>query len=118
LIASKREVAEFYNFGSPRVGDKAFSSWFNKVYGAGKAKYRVTHGRDPVPHLPLEDWGFIHVPTEVFYAGSVKQGFKVCNDATAEDKTCSDKYKADVDIPDHISYYDIDFAGIILACQK
>lgn len=63
LIANKHNVVEFYNYGSPRVGDKAFSSWFGKFYGSGKTKYRVTHGRDPVPHLPLEDWGFLHVPT-------------------------------------------------------
>ena len=52
LITSNHNVVSFYNFGSPRVGDKAFSSWFNKIYGPSRPKYRVTHGRDPVPHLP------------------------------------------------------------------
>jgi hypothetical protein len=50
----------------------------------------VTHRKDPVPHLPFEDWGFLHVNTEVFYKGSKKEGFQVCNDATGEDKRCSD----------------------------
>jgi len=52
LISNKHNVLEFYNYGGPRVGDKAFSSWFGKIWGS-RGKYRVTHGKDPVPHLPL-----------------------------------------------------------------
>lgn len=47
------------------------------------------------------------------------QGFVTCNDSgSKEDPNCSDKYKADIIVTDHTSYYDIDFAGIILACQQ
>jgi hypothetical protein len=77
----------------------------------------VTHGRDPVPHLPKEDWGFLHVNTEVFYKGTVKQGGYICHDESGEDKNCSNQYLLDVNVLDHTSYYDIDFAGIIVACQ-
>jgi hypothetical protein len=67
--------------------------------------------------LPLEDWGFLHVNREIFYKSKVKDGHVVCNDLSGEDKNCSDKYLADVDVQDHISYFDIDFAGIIVTCQ-
>ena len=83
LLANKVKVTDFYNFGSPRVGDAKFTVWFNQIYGgSGHFKARVTHRKDPVPHLPFEDWGFLHVNTEVFYKGSKKEGGYVCNDAT------------------------------------
>jgi hypothetical protein len=47
----------------------------------------------------------------------VKDGHAICNDLSGEDKNCSNKYLADVDVQDHISYFDIDFAGIIVTCQ-
>ncbi len=71
LMVNKYKVTDFYNYGSPRVGDTKFTIWFNEQYGGTTHfKARVTHGKDPVPHLPLEDWGFLHVNTEVFYKGS------------------------------------------------
>ena len=63
LIANQTKVTEFYSLGSPRVGDAKFRVWFDQVYGATHFKARVTHRRDPVPHLPLEDWGFLHLNT-------------------------------------------------------
>ena len=73
LMHNKYKVADFYTFGSPRVGDPKFSAWFNEIYGGiNHFKARVTHRRDPVPHLPLSDWGFTHLNTEVFYKGSKK----------------------------------------------
>jgi hypothetical protein len=117
LMANKYKVSEFYNFGSPRVGDTKFTAWFNDLFGHDHFKARVTHGKDPVPHLPFEDWGFLHVNTEVFYKGKVSEGGVVCNDAAGEDKKCSDKNRLDTNTLDHVSYYDIDFTGIVLACQ-
>lgn len=117
-MANKIAVTDLYTYGSPRVGDPKFTVWFNDIYGQGHFKARVTHGKDPVPHLPLEDWGFLHLNTEVFYKGFNREGHVICNDTTGEDKNCSDKYKVDGNVLDHVSYYDIDFSGIILACQK
>lgn len=117
LLANKIKVTDFYNFGSPRVGDARFRVWFNEIYGNEHFKARVTHRRDPVPHLPFEDWGFLHVNTEVFYKGSKKEGGYICNDASGEDKKCCDTYRLDTDRLDHLSYYDIDFTGIVLSCQ-
>lgn len=110
-------VTEFYTYGSPRVGDEKFSVWFDTFLKTNN-KNRITHGRDPVPHLPPADFGFTHVPHEIFYHATVKDGFKTCTDSgSKEDGTCSDKYVADVMVTDHLTYYDIDYAGIILACQ-
>jgi predicted lipase len=46
------------NFGSPRVGNEAFAAYASQVLGEsdaeaqGGGKYRLTHYRDVVPHLP------------------------------------------------------------------
>lgn len=103
-------------YGSPRVGDKMFSKWFQEIY-PNSFHPRVTHGKDPVPHLPPKDWAFEHIQTEVFYEGSLKKGYKVCNDENGEDNNCSNKYLIDGDVLDHVTYYDIDFSAVVVACQ-
>lgn len=80
LLSNRIKVTELYTFGSPRVGDAKFRVWFNEIYGTDHFKGRITHRRDPVPHLPFENWGFLHLNTEVFYKGSVKEGGYVCHD--------------------------------------
>ena len=51
--------------------------------------FRVTHGFDPVPHLPLEAMGFHHVATEVYY-NELQTKHTVCN-GSGEDGKCSNK---------------------------
>jgi hypothetical protein len=80
-------------------------------------KPRVTHGKDPVVHLPPKSFGFKHVQTEVFYPGTVDKGYVICNDLKDEDPKCSDQYLADVSVDDHLSYYGFDFSTTILGCQ-
>lgn len=60
LLSENIPVDQFYTFGSPRVGDNKFSTWFDS-YLKTNNRFRVTHGRDPVPHLPPADFGFTHV---------------------------------------------------------
>ena len=50
LLSQGINVDMLYTFGSPRVGDNKFSTWFDALLK--NTKVRVTHGRDPVPHLP------------------------------------------------------------------
>jgi hypothetical protein len=110
-------VESFYSYGSPRVGDERFSQWFDTTLKTN-VKNRITHGKDPVPHLPMKDWGFLHVPHEIFYSGKVQSGYVTCNDAyNKEDPNCSDKNRLDTNVTDHITYYDIDFTVIVLECQ-
>ena len=48
----------------------------------------------------------------------MKQGATVCQDSQKEDDKCSNQFYVDYSIPDHLSYYDIDFSGNILKCQN
>ena len=51
-------------FGEPRIGNKALMQYIDKAFGnesssdASKRYQRVTHIDDPVPLLPLSDWGY------------------------------------------------------------
>jgi len=116
LLKAGYKINLLETYGSPRVGDKAFSNWFQQIF-PNTLKPRVTHGKDPVPHLPPEVWGFQHVQTEIFYEGDLKKGYKICNDASSEDKSCSDKSLTDLNVLDHLTYYDIDFTANVLGCQ-
>lgn len=83
-------INESYDFGKPRIGNAAFASAFNRLF-AGKA-WRVTHGHDPVPHLPpstlsANDEGFQQVEPEAFYASEVKAGHAECT--LESDRRCS-----------------------------
>lgn len=51
-------------YGSPRVGNKEFSSIMN---GYDYTSYRVTHYYDIVPHVPEEFMGYTHISNEIWY---------------------------------------------------
>ncbi|KAK1754961.1 Alpha/Beta hydrolase protein [Echria macrotheca] len=62
-------------FGEPRVGNKALANYLDAAFGlkngsiedAEKLPYRrVTHVNDPVPLLPLSEWGFRSHAGEVY----------------------------------------------------
>ena len=90
-----------YNFGSPRVGNYDFYTYFKSIFGLDV--YRITHELDPVPHTPMEIQGFHHIATEVwYYSATDPQTFKVCN-GSGEDSTCADSVVGDV-TEDHLVY--------------
>lgn len=41
--------------GCPRVGNQAFTSYFDKIV---PISYRVVNYKDIVPHLPMEAFGY------------------------------------------------------------
>ena len=47
-------------FGQPRVGNSAFATHMDNVLVKTRRLMRVTHGNDPVVHIPPEAWGFRH----------------------------------------------------------
>ena len=80
--------ATCYNYGSPRVGDKAFSAFVStKITDF----WRITHTRDIVVHNPGSGGllNFWHVCTEEYEdgAGNVHS----CN-STCEDTSCADQW--------------------------
>lgn len=94
-----------YTFGSPRVGDLAFATYFDRIV---PDTFRIVHNHDLVPHVPQRFLGFRHVSREVwYYSGSNGSGFKVCGGG--EDDSCSNSVNLHVDensIKDHASYLD------------
>jgi predicted lipase len=42
---------KLYDYGSPRVGNRAFANYMYNLLGSG-AVMRVVHAKDAVPHLP------------------------------------------------------------------
>ena len=77
----------------PRVGDENFEKWFVSVV---PGMFRVVHHKDPVPHLPPQNWGFHHMPYEVFYVDDYNE-YTLCS-FEGEDPSCSDQYAVDANV--------------------
>ena len=87
-IHSHAECASIYTFGTPRSGNQAFVDALATATPS-RDVWRVTHWRDPVPHLPPTSFGYVHAPTEVFYnydCSTVRQ----CSGS--DDKNCSAQF--------------------------
>ena len=98
-------VADVTTFGSPRLGDGHF---VESYADAGLSETRVTHYRDCVPHLPLDDmfWlGYAHLPTEVYYDEDSTVA-TVC-DGSGEDASCSDNCTLCTSVADHLYYLNV-----------
>jgi len=98
LEGSGYEVAMSHTFEAPRVGNTAFSKEFSRRFTRRFPVFRITHHRDPVPHLPAKFMRYRQVETEVYYNSS--GAFRIC--AGPEDKTCSSKFNFIGDIMRHI----------------
>jgi hypothetical protein len=62
-------------FGEPRIGNKEFMAYMNEQFNitsneATNRFHRVTHVGDPVPLLPLAEWGFTMHSEEIFISAS------------------------------------------------
>lgn len=91
-----------YDFGSPRVGNTYFVSYFQSVV---HTTYRIVNQADMVPHLPPKNLGFAHLTREVWYLTATQ--YKLCSDTDGEDPTCSDSVRLPLNIPDHLRYLNI-----------
>lgn len=96
-------------FGQPRVGNKVFAQFFNERI---PYSIRMTHGHDPVPHLPppspvSQTYSYYHTATEVWIY-NIGSGFrqfeveKIC-DSSGEDPLCC-KSVVGNSIFDHLQY--------------
>jgi hypothetical protein len=93
FAADKKHALYLVTYGSPKVGNKLFADWFNEVVKPVK-NFRVTHYRDPVPHVPADLQGFQHVGTDIGYNAD-STTYQVC--AT----TC---YSYGTSPSDHMTY--------------
>ncbi|PAV63012.1 hypothetical protein WR25_03903 [Diploscapter pachys] len=58
-------------FGQPRTGNKEYADAHDKMI---PYKYRITHHRDPIPHLPVDGLeGYHHHLAEIFYNNDMTQ---------------------------------------------
>merc|ERR1719498_983694 len=75
-------------FGQPRVGNKEFVQYYESMLSLYNVKhYRLTHHRDPIPHLPprnslIQRLSYRHNSQEIFYDGwsSLTKKRRECND--------------------------------------
>jgi len=88
-------------FGQPRTGNQAYSTLMDSLISY---KVRVTHHRDPVPHVPLRSSNWFHHSTEAFYDNNMSVGstYQVC---PGDSNQCSDKYTIDPCTGEHTHYY-------------
>lgn len=63
-------------FGEPRIGNKPLNDYFDKQFNLSSTDFenaiyrRVTHANDPVPLLPLEEWGYQMHAGEIYISKS------------------------------------------------
>lgn len=66
-------------FGEPRIGNKGLTSWLDGLFDLnnttrqGERYRRITHADDPVPLLPLAEWGFRMHAGEIYISKSSLQ---------------------------------------------
>lgn len=103
---------EVFTFGQPRVGNFAFSVYYNEYV---PLTIRVTHAHDLVPHLPpyyplVGQKTYHHFATEVWIfrvsiVRLVLEFERVC-DSSGEDPSCS-RSVAGNSIADHLNYFGV-----------
>lgn len=94
------------NFGSPRIGNKEFAIYVTELLPPSN-RYRVTHMRDAVPHVPTESQGFLHMAGEWY---EDDQGLRVRSCRGFEDDSCNDQWYVGT-IADHLVYL-----GVVMGC--
>jgi len=89
---------------TPRSGNTAFVKALDHATPQNDV-WRVTHWRDPVPHLPPVAFGYDHAVTEYFYNYDNTQG-KVCKGG--DDTTCCQQFETALClvccVSEHLSY--------------
>jgi len=90
-------VDMLYTFGQPRIGNVAFQEFLQASLEASScAHFRVTHHRDPVPHLPpslppSHSYGFRHEPQEVYYPCGSGRGLDGWSSSSSSSSSSSNR---------------------------
>ncbi len=93
LVHSGYKITTIYAYGMPRVGNTPFEQWYGSTL---VGTFRMSHWKDPVPHLPFEKWDFHHMPYEVFYEKQYEK-WQLCS-FEGEDQNCANQYAVDADV--------------------
>lgn len=96
-------ASALYTYGLPRVGNDMFVKHFVRI---NQPSWRLTHWRDPVPHLPVRAMGFEHITQEVFYNWD-SSNYTICSTRVNEDPSGSDRFDLTVQVGDHLRYLGI-----------
>ncbi|EAR92668.1 lipase family protein (macronuclear) [Tetrahymena thermophila SB210] len=117
-LNGNKPIDAFYNYGSPRVGNEAYATWFN-LQNFALQYGRINNAADPVPHLPpiLFPFQFYHTNHEIFYTSFIEDGNKYEQCLDAEHKLCANSKIIAASVRDHLSYFGWNWATSILTCQ-
>lgn len=112
------KVDHVYTVGQPRVGNDAFTYHYASKHFD---HWRVTHHRDPIPHLPWRGIGsYRQTLREAYYANaSAGPATQVCSAVDPEDPLCADQFNDEstlLHIPDHWYYLGFDFSKDVIKC--
>eukprot|EP01080_Neovahlkampfia_damariscottae_P008559 gene8560-382_t len=91
---------ELITFGKPRIGNKAFSKYFDQMV---KKKWRVVNKKDIVARLPPTLIQYHHATREIWFPKNDEQ-FVICSPTDGEDKECSRQILIPTGVDDHIQY--------------
>uniref|UniRef100_A0A915EQ67 Fungal lipase-like domain-containing protein n=1 Tax=Ditylenchus dipsaci TaxID=166011 RepID=A0A915EQ67_9BILA len=102
---------KLYTFGQPRTGDNDFADAFD-AHLPENTTFRITHARDPVPHMPPHSYNYTHNRAEAFYFNNMSPNktYTLCADEQ-ESKNCSAKIKYVFSVPDHLYYFTINVSN-------
>lgn len=109
-------IITFYTYGSPRVGNQAFSDYVFGLFPNGGYQ-RVTHYNDVVPHVPPTAFGFNHIGDETWYFNAgTDLSYRVCKNQAGkpESSACSNSIVPD-GIAAHLVYVGHQINGL---CTK
>jgi len=111
-------IDHIYTVGQPRAGNDEFANFYDRL---GLDHWRVTHHRDPVPHLPWRGLGnYKQVLREAYYKdANADAPTRICDPQFAEDPKCADQFYDEltlVHITDHWNYLGLSFSAAVLRC--
>lgn len=102
LLAQAFARTRLLIFGSPRIGNAAFSQWFHSEALNKSSVVRYVNERDYISRLPYYAMGYQHLATENWFT---KGKWRVC-DGSGEDPACSWATGASTSMRhDHLSYF-------------
>jgi pimeloyl-ACP methyl ester carboxylesterase len=107
-----------YTVGQPRVGNVEFAAWYASY---GIEHWRVTHHRDPIPHMPWRGLGgYRQNLREAYYEDAdAAAPTRICDGINSEDPKCADQFNDELTLPflyDHWKYLGFSFAKDVIRC--